>query len=437
MRNLLVQASLLAAGAFLLFSGSDQPPSAESSEIFARRLADDEDVLADSLSATAPSTSFNTTGRLVLSVMPRSVTAPKANAESALRCMAEAVATSDVHVVLYTHDEELVQYVEEESSREGGRLAAPMEVYKVQEEEVKDFTMMLKRLATLHPEASGYGWMNGDICPTAAFIDAANAFIAADDCSLDDAGDDTSSMDVNTKWRFVSNMRYQYDRNLDEIDPKGPDGHRSIVDILSTSSKGEGFQPGLDIFVWNREMFLEHLLPTIPNFKLPLWVADRWLIGDATFHALVLITEYGWSSDAVVYHLGHYGVNKISSAVRGRNLKSGEPELTEVDREQSSLHNLEQIAEHFFNDLETANTAVELKGDGGDRRTLTKEPEWENARVFAFNKNNPDEIRKNDRWKRTLHPEATEEANDCIYSHDTKTFECARNGVSATCKMPN
>lgn len=59
---------------------------------------------------------------------------------------------------------------------------------------------------------------------------------------------------------------------------------------------------GVDFFAWNREMYHEHIVPNMPSFTLPLFVADHYLLHDASCNALVLMTEQSVPS-AKLYHL--------------------------------------------------------------------------------------------------------------------------------------
>jgi len=300
MHSLLIHASLLAAGGFLLFSGNNQ--NAETT----RRL--DLYQPSSSLPSTSSSASlsqeFNTTGRLVLSTMPRGITDQHLNrikyAKYHLKCIAEVAKVSpNVHIVIYTSDEDLAKYVEEES-RADGELPARLEVSRIPPKEDKEFSVLLRRLSTLHPEASGYGWMNGDICPTPAFIEAANTFIAAN-CP------EGKGFEVESQWRFISGNRYNAEKNMEHLDLSS----QSAFEIAYTSPREQYTGGGADIFIWNRAMYIDHLLPMIPDFSLPLWAADNFFLEDAQCNSLCLLAEYGWSSDAIPIHLAHYFRNGV------------------------------------------------------------------------------------------------------------------------------
>ena len=303
MRNALIQASLFAAGGFLLFSGHQSDETSRRLDLDGKDGAANTTTSAISTNSDLASQGFDTAGRLVLSTMPRGITDQHPHrvkyGKYHLQCIAEVAKVSDVHIVVYASDEELAKYIEEESGDEG-ELPARLEVSRIPPEEDKEYSELLRRLPTLHPDASGYGWMNGDICPTPAFIEAANTFIAAD-CP------EGKGLGVESQWRFISGNRYNVEANMDDIDLSG----QSAFEIAYTSEREEYTAGGADIFVWNRAFYMDHLLPMIPDFSLPLWAVDNFFLQDAHCNSLVLMAEFGWSPDAIPLHLAHYFRNGV------------------------------------------------------------------------------------------------------------------------------
>lgn len=303
MRNALIQASLLAAGGFFLFTGNQSDETTRRLDLDEKSVAVNASSAVIATNSESMSQEFDTAGRLVLSTMPRGITDQHPNrikyGKYHLQCIAEVAKASDVHIVIYTSDEDLAKYIEEES-RDGGKLPARVEVSRIPPEEDKEYSVLLRRLPILHPEASGYGWMNGDICPTPAFIEAANTFIAAD-CP------EGKGIEVENKWRFIGGNRYNVEKNMDDIDLSS----QSAFEIAYTSEREQYTAGGADVFIWNTRMYIDHVLPMIPDFSLPLWAVDNFFIQDAHCNSLVLMAEFGWSSDAIPLHLAHYFRNGV------------------------------------------------------------------------------------------------------------------------------
>ena len=203
-----------------------------------------------------------------------------------LRCLASlASQTAEISAIaVYATDEAVLEYIDDSD--------LPLQAVMISPSEEKDFGTLVRRMGELWPDAASFGFMNGDICPSISILETVNQFNVAR-CP--------SEKDAFTRWRFATTVRWNvYLNRFDE--PTAQKDALAHVEMAHLKKRNRYGLRGVDFFTWNREMYHEHVVPSMPNFTLPLFVADHYLLHDASCNALVLMTEESVPS-AKLYHL--------------------------------------------------------------------------------------------------------------------------------------
>ena len=203
-----------------------------------------------------------------------------------LRCLGSlASQTAEIaSIAVYSSDKAVNEYIESSD--------LPIQAVAISPHEERDFGTLVRRMAELWPDASSYGFMNGDICPSISILETVNQFNVAR-CPSD--------KDAFTRWRFATTVRWNvFLHRFDE--PTALADPLAHVEMAHLKKRNRYSLRGVDFFAWNREMYHEHIVPSMPNFTLPLFVADHYLLHDASCNALVLMTEMSVPS-AKLYHL--------------------------------------------------------------------------------------------------------------------------------------
>lgn len=235
------------------------------------------------LSASATSDMQQPT--LVLSTIPRGMTGEHPDRIKHIafhaHCVSQVVSLTHpdnhVKVLVHTPDEGIAGYINE--------TLFNLEVVVIPKEKEMDFVWNLHRMQERYPNAQGYGFFNGDICFTPSYLDAIHHFF--------------SSQCNDNQWRFVSGLRYEVETKLNELNLTHP-----LETALQWFRKPFKLG-GVDFFAWNRDLFLQHVLPHTPQFVMPLWCADNYIHRDGNCNALTLNPEHGYSKDAIVLHFNH------------------------------------------------------------------------------------------------------------------------------------
>lgn len=203
-----------------------------------------------------------------------------------LRCLASlASQTAEISsIAIYATDKAVIEYIDESDF--------PLQAVMINPSEEQDFGFLVRRMGELWPEAASYGFMNGDICPSISIIETVNQFNTAN-CP--------SEKDDFTRWRFATTVRWNvYLNRFDE--PTAQKDALAHVEKTHLKKRNRYGLRGVDFFAWNREYYHEHIVPSMPSFTLPLFIADHYLLHDASCNALVLMTEESVPS-AKLYHL--------------------------------------------------------------------------------------------------------------------------------------
>jgi len=240
---------------------------------------------------------MDASGKLLLSTLPRDFTEEPGNqlyVKFILKCLAEHVVSSGVHVLLYTADDAVEKHVVQNKM--------PLQIKRIEKRNEVDFSLFTKMMHSEWPNASGYAFLNGDICPSAEFLKDVKNFFAAK-CSTADGNAPTSN--ARERWRFSTTNRHDVDLTKEELTSLDPLG---TLENAVASGRGKPYNNGgVDFFGWNREMFLEHILPTLPNFSMPLKYADNYMYKDAKCNGLVFNPYH-----AKLYHVNHGKLYKQS-----------------------------------------------------------------------------------------------------------------------------
>jgi hypothetical protein len=191
-----------------------------------------------------------------------------------------------VRIIVYTADEMIQEYVNKED--------LPLQVVMIPKAGETDFNFFLENMYTLYGDAKAYGFFNGDIHPTVMFIDQVNGFFQAH-CPSNKRND--------SNWRFASTLRYDVVVPLDKLLKAHDQESDDPLRVLSTAPGELYWKNGVDYFSWNRAMFVEHILPTIPKFTMPLERADNKIWEDADCNALVFTANF--KTDKLLYHVNH------------------------------------------------------------------------------------------------------------------------------------
>lgn len=183
--------------------------------------------------------------------------------------------------MIYTTDPATRDYIDKSDYL----LLKPLLIAQEHETNVR---LLLETMHTSHPNARSYAFVNGDVCPSIEFIDQVHTF---HDATCHHSGEDENK--DSSRWRFASVLRSNVRLSKKAL-------RRSPHTELSRVVNATLYEfRGIDFFGWNKEMFLKHVLPSIPNFSMPLYAADHFLMEDAHCNGLVFIP------DETIYHVEH------------------------------------------------------------------------------------------------------------------------------------
>jgi hypothetical protein len=156
----------------------------------------------------------------------------------------------------------------------------PLQVVPIPKVNETDFNLFIETMYKLWPNAASYAWVNGDVCPSIGFVNEVSSFLTAN-CTSGDT------------WRFATVTRFNVKLEESELEEENP--HH----ILQNKSGNPYTAGGVDYFAWSRDMFISHILITMPKFSMPLAAADNYLFEDADCNSLVYIAS------SKLYHIEH------------------------------------------------------------------------------------------------------------------------------------